>query len=327
LTDPERFARLLSNSAKPVQIIVAGKAHPNDHVGKQFVRDWAKFASRLEMRNHVVFLEDYDIALAQEMVQGVDVWINTPRRPWEACGTSGMKVLVNGGLNLSSLDGWWQEAYAGDVGWALGDERNHNTSRHDGDDAEQLYKLLEEQIVPMFYDRDTVGVPKAWIAKMRASMAKLAPEFSGNRMLREYVESLYIPAARTYQERTSEGCALARKLHQWQQSLQKHWQDVHFGNLQTVGHNNSYRFALQVYLGDISPEHVTVQLYAKSTQELVPVCQTMQRAEAIAGATNGYVYSAEVPADRSAQDYTARVIPNYPGVQVPIELNLIYWQR
>ncbi|MCG6969991.1 MAG: alpha-glucan family phosphorylase [Gammaproteobacteria bacterium] len=327
LTDAERFVRLLTRPDKPVQIIVAGKAHPQDQIGKQFVREWAKFASRPEVRAHVVFLEDYDIALAQEMVQGVDVWINTPRRPWEACGTSGMKVLVNGGLNLSSLDGWWVEAYSPEVGWALGDNSNHGSIRWDASDAEQLYGLLEREIVPMFYDRNACGLPRNWIAKMRNSMAKLAPQFSGNRMVREYVERIYLPAANVFQLRSQKGGALAKQLWQWQRHLGLHWQGIHYGELQVMDQNNHYDFELQVYLGDIPRDHVQVQVFAKSMNDESAYCKTMQCGDPIPGTTNGYVYSVNVPADRPPQDYTPRIIPYFDGVQVPTEMGLIHWQR
>ena len=175
LSDPDRFARLLTRRDRPVQLIVAGKAHPRDEQGKQYVQAWANFVRRADVRPHAVFLEDYDISLAQELVQGVDLWINTPRRPWEVCGTSGMKVLVNGGLNLSTLDGWWAEAYRPEVGWALGDSGEDSDAGRDAVEAKQLYALLENDIVPQFYVRNSAGIPTAWVARMRASMSSLAP--------------------------------------------------------------------------------------------------------------------------------------------------------
>ena len=172
LSDRDRLARLLSDEARPVQLVLAGKAHPDDADGKRMIQDWVAFAQDPRFRRRVVFLEDYDIALAQDLVQGVDVWINTPRRPWEACGTSGMKVVVNGGLNVSTLDGWWEEAWASDLGWAIGDGWVYpNADEQDRREAEELYALLEQQVVPAFYDRDAAGVPFAWVARMRRSMA------------------------------------------------------------------------------------------------------------------------------------------------------------
>src|SRR6202142_2813068 len=185
---PDRRARLLSDAARPVQLVVAGKAHPDDELGKHMIAEWIAFVNRPEVRHRAAFIEDYDMSLAEQLVQGVDVWINTPRRPWEACGTSGMKVLVNGGLNLSELDGWWAEAYTPDVGWALGE---HDGVTSDSRDAEDLYAALEQRVVPEFYDRDDHGIPRRWLARIRASMAALAPTFSSNRMVLEYAERVY----------------------------------------------------------------------------------------------------------------------------------------
>ena len=212
LQDPERLIQLLTNPERPVQIIVAGKAHSADHEGKLFIQQWAQFAALPWVRNHVVFLEDYDITLAQELVQGVDVWLNTPRRPWEASGTSGMKILANGGLNLSELDGWWAEAYTPEVGWALGDGREHPEPEWDAIEATQLYQLLETEIAPLFYDRDATGIPRAWVSRMRASMARLAPQFSTNRMTREYVEKMYLTAAADFHRRTARRGEVAKEL-------------------------------------------------------------------------------------------------------------------
>ncbi|HMD66997.1 MAG TPA: alpha-glucan family phosphorylase [Stellaceae bacterium] len=172
LADPARLARLLNDPARPVQLGLAGKAHPDDE-GKEMIREWVDLAQQSEFRRRVVFLEDYDIALAQELVQGVDVWINTPRRPWEACGTSGMKVLVNGGLNLSERDGWWEEAYAPELGWAIGDDGEYAWGERDAEDAAALYAILEQEVVPEFYARDAAGMPRRWLERMRRSMAAL----------------------------------------------------------------------------------------------------------------------------------------------------------
>ncbi|MFC1684141.1 alpha-glucan family phosphorylase [Pseudomonadota bacterium] len=326
LHDQERFLRLLTNTERPVQIIVAGKADPSDEQGKWFVQEWAQLAARTEARIHVVFLEDYDIAVAQEMVQGVDLWINTPRRPWEASGTSGMKVLVNGGLNLSVLDGWWFEAYTPEVGWALSNGKENWAPEWDHEDAEQLYRLLEDEIVPAFYDRDAAGIPRAWVARMRASMASLAPRYSSNRMVREYLERLYLPAAQSYQKRTENGGSLARELRSWELTLQNHWGSLHWGNLDIAAVDDGWQFEVQVYLGDISPDSVQVQLYADPLDDdEKPFCQVMERQVSITGATNGFLYVAKVPQLRPAADYTPRILPCHPAVSIPMEMNFICW--
>ncbi|MCK5189972.1 MAG: alpha-glucan family phosphorylase, partial [Methylococcales bacterium] len=187
LHDPDRLIHLLTNSRYPVQLVIAGKAHPADKVGQRLIKEMANFVRRPEVRRHMVFLADYDMAMTEQFAQGVDVWINTPRRPWEACGTSGMKILANGGLNLSELDGWWAEAYTPEVGWALGDGQTHDEPGWDAIEAYELYRVLEEQVIPEFYQRDERGIPEKWVTRIRNSMAILAPEFSSNRMLRDYV--------------------------------------------------------------------------------------------------------------------------------------------
>ncbi|MEO8332656.1 MAG: alpha-glucan family phosphorylase, partial [Gallionella sp.] len=194
LHDPERLLRLLTNPQRPVQLIMAGKAHPADKAGQALIQEWSNFIRRSKVRPHVIFLSDYNMLLSENLVQGVDVWINTPRRPWEACGTSGMKVLVNGGINLSELDGWWAEAYTPEVGWALGDGQEHGDDpAWDAAEAGALYDLLEREVIPEFYTRDEQGIPVAWVQRMRESMAQLTPHYSANRAVREYTEQHYLP--------------------------------------------------------------------------------------------------------------------------------------
>jgi starch phosphorylase len=324
LRDSERLARILADPDRPVQMVVAGKAHPDDAGGKRMVLDWVEFSRRLDMRRRVVYLEDYDITLAQELVQGVDVWINTPRRPWEACGTSGMKVLVNGGLNVSTLDGWWAEAYAPEVGWRIGDSDDEGA---DARDAESLYVALEREIVPEFYARDAKGVPRAWVARIRASMANLMPRFSSNRMVQEYLDTAYIPAAREHAARTGQQAAAARDLLAWERRLRRHWAEVHFGAVATSRVDAGWSISVPVYLGDISPDDVRVELYADATTDRGAVALAMSRGDTVPGATNGFVFAAEVANDRPPGAYTPRVVPFRAGARVPLELPLIAWQR
>ena len=213
LHDPERLLRLLTNPQRPVQLILAGKAHPADSAGQALLQEWIHFIRRSDARCHVIFLNDYDMLLSEYLVQGVDVWINTPRRPWEACGTSGMKVLVNGGINLSELDGWWAEAYTPEVGWALGDGKEHGDDpAWDAVEAESLYSLLEREVIPEFYARDKSGIPTAWIKRMRESMARLAPRFSANRTVREYTEQHYLRLLLRTKMRIADKGAMGRKI-------------------------------------------------------------------------------------------------------------------
>ncbi len=325
LHDPERLRRLLTDPDRPVQLIVAGKAHPRDIEGKRIVRAWTEFTQHPDVRSHAVFLEDYDIALAQELVQGVDVWINTPRRPWEACGTSGMKALVNGGLNLSELDGWWPEAYSPDVGWALGDGREHAESSWDAVEAGELYRLLEQEIAPMFYARDAEGIPRAWVTRIRTSLANLAPRFSSNRMMREYAENIYQPAAAAFQRRCADGGRLAVELRRWESTIRENWHEIHFGNFERQQEDDGWSFMLQVYFGEIPPDFVAAQIYADPADSAEPFVQPMERRASIPGAFNGYVYRARIATARPAADFTPRIVPYHPQARIPNEMTLITW--
>jgi glycogen phosphorylase len=324
LQDPERLRRLLTDPARPVQIIVAGKAHPADEDGKGLVRAWLEFIQRPEIRHHAVFLEDYDLSLAQQLVQGVDVWVNTPRRPWEACGTSGMKVLVNGGLNLSELDGWWAEAYRPDAGWALGDGRIHAEPDWDRVEADALYRLLEQDVVPAFYGRDARGIPTAWVARMRASMAALTPRFNGNRMVREYLKRFYLPGAREVRRRCADGGALAGTLRAWHARVTQQWGAVQFGELRVQRDGDRWTFSVPLQVGQLPPTEVRVELYADPAGDEEPIRQVMERASETA---DGYVYRASVPATRPASHFTPRAMPFHPDVRQPAENSLICWQR
>jgi glycogen phosphorylase len=328
LHDPERLLRILTNQERPVQLIIAGKAHPADQAGQAMIQEWVRFIRHPDACRHVVFLSDYDMLMTERLVQGVDVWINTPRRPWEACGTSGMKVLVNGGINLSELDGWWAEAFAPEVGWALGDGREHGDNPDwDAIEAESLYALLEGEVIPAFYSRDQNGIPGAWVAHIRESMARLTPQFSANRMVREYTESYYIPAAAMYRERAGNNGAAGEQLLNWHRSLKQKWASLRFGEVEIETNDEHHSFEIQVYLNGISPDEVRVELYADNVNGDDPVRQEMTRGQQLVGAENGYAYRVRVPAARPASDYTARIVPYHSGGAVPLEAAQILWQR
>ena len=328
LHDPERLLRILSEPRRPVQLIIAGKAHPADRTGQAMIQEWTQFIRRDEARKQVIFLSDYDMLLTGQLVQGVDVWINTPRRPWEACGTSGMKVLVNGGLNLSELDGWWAEAYRPEVGWALGGGQEHDGDpAWDAAEAESLYDLLEQEVIPEFYTRDENGIPTAWVARVRESMAQLTPRFSANRAVREYTEQHYLPAAAAYRERAADKGAVGRQVVDWQQALEQRWARLRFGEMKVESDREQHTFDVQIYLDDLDPQAVRVELYAEGANGDGPVRQEMKRFRPLTGAAGGYVYSASVPADRPATDYTARLIPYFSNVAVPLEAAHILWLR
>jgi len=328
LHDPERLLRLLADPQRPVQLIIAGKAHPADQAGQALIQEWSHFIRRPEARPHVIFLGDYDMDLTAHLVQGVDVWLNTPRRPWEACGTSGMKVLVNGGINLSELDGWWAEAYTPEIGWALGDGQQHGDDPgHDAAEAETLYGLLEREVIPEFYARDEQGIPRAWVARMRESMAQLTPRFSANRAVREYTEQLYLPGAAAYRLRIANNGEIGTRLTDWKHGLQQKWAALHFGELKAETHGEQHVFAVQVYLDALTPEAVRVELYADGVAGGAPVRQEMSRDIQTSGASGWYLYHAAVSTARPQADFTARLIPRFEGAAIPLEEARIRWQR
>jgi starch phosphorylase len=327
LHDPERLLRLLTNPERPVQLILAGKAHPADQVGQDLIREWIHFIRSPEVRPHVIFLSDYDMLLTEHLVQGVDIWINTPRRPWEACGTSGMKVLVNGGINLSELDGWWAEAYTPEVGWALGDGQEHGDDPSwDAAEAVALYDLLEYEVIPEFYTRNKQGIPTTWVRRMRESMARLTTQFSANRAVREYTEQHYIPAAAAYRKRAADKGAVGTQVANWQHNLEQKWGMIRFGEVKVVSDDVRHLFEVEVYLGSLDPNSVRVEIFAEGVNGGKPVLQEMRRGQPLTEA-NGYTYKAQIPATRPAIDFTARVIPQHDGVAVPLETTRILWQR
>ncbi len=328
LYDPQRLLRLLTNPKYPVQLIIAGKAHPADQEGQNLISEWIHFIRQHGIHAPVMFLSDYDMQISENLVQGVDVWINTPRRPWEASGTSGMKVLVNGGINLSELDGWWAEAYTPEVGWALGDGNEHGDDpAWDAHEAEQLYNLLEKEVVPEFYNRNKKGIPEKWIARMRESMAQLTPRFSADRTVREYTEQHYLPSASAYLERAANKGSVAGQISDWKLSLEQKWTSLHFGEVKTETLEGQHRFEVQLFLNEVNSEMVRVELYADGINGEPFVLQEMKLKQQEKNVDKPHLYSAIVPAARAITDYTPRVVPYFPGVSVPLELNLILWQH
>jgi starch phosphorylase len=238
-----------------------------------------------------------------------------------------MKVLANGGMNLSELDGWWVEAYSPEVGWAIGDGQEHGDDpRVDAAEAEALYGLLEREIIPKFYQRDEQGIPTKWIAMMRESMARLTGFFSANRVVREYTEKHYLPGAAAYCSRAAERGKGAVELLQWQRSVSENWPHLRFGQLHVETHDGQHVFEAQVYLDDLNADSVQVELYADASDGDQPIRQVMQRGHELVGSQGGYAYSASVPATRPASDYTPRVVPFRAGAGVPLEAHQILWQ-
>jgi starch phosphorylase len=329
LHDPQRLLRLLSNAQRPVQLILAGKAHPEDQPGQALIQEWIRFIRQPQTRPHIIFLSDYDMLLTEQLVRGVDVWINTPRRPWEACGTSGMKVLVNGGINLSELDGWWAEAYTPDVGWALGDGREHGDDpAWDAAEANALYDLLEREVIPEFYTRDQSGVPTAWVQRMRESMARLTPQFSASRAVCEYTAQHYLPAAAAYGERAANKGAVGRQMIDWQHELDRRWESLRFGSLRVESNAGQHEFEVEIFPTDLDPNAVRAELYADGINDGDPERVEMKCTRPLSDASRGgCVYRATVSSTRPATDFTVRVIPHRDGVAIPLECARILWQR
>jgi starch phosphorylase len=326
LHDPGRLLRILGDARRPVQLVLAGKAHPQDQAGQDMIRQWSQFIRHSGARAPVVFLSDYDMLLTKRMVGGVDLWINTPRRPWEASGTSGMKVLANGGLNFSETDGWWDEAYAPDIGWAIGDRHEHGDDpAWDAAEAVALYSVLEGQIIPEFFERNDAGIPLKWVARIRESMARLTPEYSAHRAVRQYTEAHYLPAAAAYAARAGQGGKIGGDLFAWQQKLARDWHGVSFGALDIETKDGETHFKIPVYLGELDPDDVSVELFGAGRNGEGLVLKPMNRGVQVSA--NAFQYAASVQGDRPPGDFTPRVIPRHPNASVPLEANQILWQK
>jgi glycogen phosphorylase len=327
LTNPERLLKILKDSKRPVQLVIAGKAHPEDVPGQNLIKEWNHFIKNTSASSQVVFLSDYDMLLTEQLVKGVDVWINTPRRPWEACGTSGMKVLVNGGLNVSELDGWWAEAYTPEVGWAIGDGREHEVNAPcDSVEAEGLYDLLENHIIPQFYERDTQGIPQTWLERIRKSMAYLTPHYSSNRSVREYTEKYYLAAAENYSLRVADKGSLSSRISQWEQNLKQNWNAIHFGEIKVTTNDDHHRFEVPVNLNDITPKDVKVELFIEGNNGNAFSKYEMNCIQKSDDAKT-YLYERVVPSERPSNHYTPRVIPAFQNIAIPLEMNQIHWQH
>jgi len=341
LQDPARLLRILTNPDRPVQLIIAGKAHPKDLQGQALIRQWIQFIKQANVRSHIVFLSDYDMHLGEQLVQGVDVWINTPRRPWEACGTSGMKVLVNGGINISELDGWWAEAYSPELGWALGDGKEHGDDpAWDSVEANALYNLLEQEVVPEFYQRNEHDIPVQWIERMRESMAQLTPRFSVNRAVVEYTEQLYLPAAAAFQTRSAGNGAIAQQIAKWQAHLKAHGGALSFGGIQVDTRDNQHYFEVPVFLNGVNPNAIQVELYADAfkgssdpaanihiMQATTSPSKTFTEKTSSAKTNDAIIYRATVEANRPVGDFTPRVVACLEGVATPLEASYILWYQ
>jgi glycogen phosphorylase len=334
LRHPDRLKALLTNRERPVQLIFAGKAHPADGPGKELIRDVVRFARDPELRHRIVFLENYDLNLARYIVQGVDVWLNTPLRPLEASGTSGMKVTANGGLNCSVLDGWWVEAYTPDTGWAIGrGEEYADINEQNEIEADALYTLLEQEIVPLFYDRGPDGVPARWVSKMKTAMGAVCPEFNAHRMVREYAERFYLPGMRRGAELATEGYGRARELAAWVQQLRQGWPEVRFLELrddapEVASYGDRVTVRARVALGALQPSDVVAQLHAggvSASGELIS--PQAHRMEYVGPASDdGHLFVGTVDCTATGRlGYTVRLLPSHRDLVSPFDVGSILW--
>jgi starch phosphorylase len=333
LHDKDRLTRLLNDPERPVQLVIAGKAHPADDGGKRLIQELLEFAAAPEVRHRLVFLPDYDITMAQTLYPGCDIWLNNPLRPLEACGTSGMKAALNGALNLSILDGWWAEYFDGENGWAIpsADAAGDGAER-DALEANALYDLIEHQIAPRFYDRSENGVPSGWLQQVRHTLKTLSPELSADRMVRQYVEDLYVPACRESAELAAQQYQKARDFAQWKARVTQAWPEVSVVYVESGGVDavpqvgDRLRLRAHVALGSLTSSDVTVEVVhglIDQTDQLVGVRR--ERLQPRDGGTDGTVaFEGVVPLDRSgAFGYTVRVVPDNPAMASPAELGLV----
>jgi starch phosphorylase len=331
--DPERLKQLLTNDRRPVQFIFAGKAHPRDGAGKELIKYIMHFIREEQLRRHIVFIENYDITVARYMVQGVDVWLNTPQRPHEASGTSGMKVLPNGGLNVSILDGWWCEAYAPEVGWAIGSGEDYdNQEFQDEIEANALYGILEKEVVPLFYGRDESDLPRGWIEKMKQSMQGLCPVFNTNRMVREYAERFYVPSLVNWRALSADGLKAARDLSEWQSHVRNHWAEICVTDVvvreRLVAVGSTLDVTADVMLGHLAPAHVRVEAYVGLLGADAAIGEGRALPMRLLGETDTgrYRYAAGVPCQESGRHgLSIRVLPYHEHLPNPLNFKHVYW--
>ena len=334
LHDTDRLARILTNPDQPVQLILAGKAHPHDNPAKELIRDIIHLAQREDLRNRILSIEDYDICVARYLVQGVDIWLNTPLRPLEASGTSGMKAMANGALNLSILDGWWAEAYQIDVGWAIGNgEAYEDQVYQDQVEADALYQILENDAIPLFYDRGPDGLPRGWIARMKSAMRSLCPVFNTNRMVHEYTEKTYLPAQTRFSSLTADNSESAKQIAEWKGRVRWEWGQVEIQHVEAdsalglrVGETLEVR--TRIKLGELETGDVTVQIYhgKVNTNGDIVDGSTLEMTAITPESEGIYTYAGEMPCPTSGRrGYTVRILPRHRSLGIFLESGLVEW--
>jgi len=334
-SDPVRLSKILNDAQRPMQIIFAGKAHPNDMPGKDFIKQIVNLSRQPEFRSRVVFLENYDMAIARALVQGVDVWLNNPRRPLEASGTSGMKTIYNGGLNASTLDGWWEEGYDPSVGWAIGNGEEYPADQEalqDKIEAEALYNMLEKDIVPLFYDRTRDNLPREWIAKVKHCIKKLAPFFNTTRMVQEYATHYYLPMTQRYDALTEPSLERGIAYADWRQKLYSAWPRVRISHVAVAGNQlkvgTPQTVSASVDLGDLTPNDVIVQLYHGTLDTAGNITNGEALDMRVINGRDGsaYKFETEITYESTGQHgVSVRVLPHHPDLPTPFLRGVVRW--
>ncbi len=331
--DPERLDRIINHPKRPVQIVIAGKAHPQDNEGKAFIKTVVHLARQDRFRHRIVFLEGYNLYVAQHLVSGSDIWLNTPRRPLEACGTSGMKALANGSLNLSVLDGWWDEGYHRDFGWALGQgEVYQDHEAQDEIESRDLYNLLEKEIVPLFYQRGANGIPRAWIEIMRSGLRRLVPVFNSHRMVQEYTRRYYLPCSRRYNALCTNNFEGAKDLAAWRQQLLTGWHEVQVEEVSSTDGlerpvGEKVEVTARVKLGSLTPEDVTVEAYYGLLDHNGDFAERETVAMDVVESKDGiFTFQGAIPCKKTGRfGYTVRVMPSHDRLENRFVLGLVTW--
>jgi starch phosphorylase len=333
LKDPDRLARILSDERRPVQIIYSGKAHPRDDEAKNIIREIIHLARQEPFRSRMVFIEDYSMCVSRYLAQGCDLWLNTPRRLNEASGTSGMKAAANGVINMSILDGWWDEAYQPDIGWAIGQrEIYQDLGYQDTVESNIVYQMLEQEVIPMFYDRGGDKLPRQWIARMKASMRAICSVFNASKMVHEYYTRFYRPCAQMSEHLSADNFARARALAAWRSYLRSNWQNIKIRNVSsnanTLESGSELKVQAEVYLGDLEPKDVSVQVYYGQVDpdgeivsgQGIEINNFESRGDGV------YLFTGSVPCISSGlHGYSVRILPKHVDLDNLSVMNLLTW--
>ena len=332
----ERLAKIINNKEKPVQIIFAGKAHPRDNPGKELIQKIIQFARQERFRRNIIFIEDYDIVVSRYLVQGVDVWLNTPLRLQEASGTSGMKAAANGVINMSILDGWWDEAYSIQAGWAIGrGEVYDDKSLQNEIESNAIYELLEKEVIPIFYDRGRDGLPRGWIAKMKSSMMSLCPIFNTNRMVHEYFEKYYSPAVKRFYKLCEDNIEKVKELARWKSYIKNNWNKIKILNIEAhppkqISVGSKFEVYADIFLGTLKPNDVQVQIYFGTVNSqmkivnAVPIPMEFKKSES----DGKYTFIGSISCDKSGMHgYSLRILPKHEYLHNSFETGLILWSN